>query len=248
MKSKAELVLDYIKAFQWPLLALVIVWLFYPQLSSLLGGATEVDVFGFKIKGEGAAELKEAEQTLTQANNELAHLLNGQLALNDELLAKNLALEQALEQQRHQMQQMNPTRPLPSRPAEIAQQELQQLADKSEELSGAIRSNLEKTQQIVQKDKYEQAQQLEAKGFTHLANGRFHEALTEFDAAYKIFPTYRNVDEISGLLRRKMDAFDNPATREQTRREVYEEIIKKYAWGMPADIRTELTAYLRRTN
>lgn len=251
MKSKAEIVLEYIKTFLWPALFLTIVALFYPQAASLLSGVEEVEVFGVKIKGrriDGIDELQTREKELEATVNALTNQLKEQQTLNDELLARNETLSDALKQQNQRIREVSRTNHIPLAPMEVPQQaEMNALANQSQALSGAIRTNLDKTQQIVQKDRYNRAHELEMAGFTNLVNGRFHDALKAFEEAYTAFPTYHNVEEISKLLRGKIDALENPETHEKTKRELFQEILKKHTWGMPADIRSEINAYLRRT-
>lgn len=63
-----------------------------------------------------------------------------------------------------------------------------------------VQAQLDRTQEIVQKTKFEKAKELEETGFDHLVDDRFNESLDSFEEAYEMFPEYHNVDEIRKLL------------------------------------------------
>jgi hypothetical protein len=75
-------------------------------------------------------------------------------------------------------------------------------------------------------------------GFGYLIDKNVQAATEAFSEAQKIWPDYHNVSEIRSLLVRRQDALKqrDAAAWEN----VYREILEKYSWGMPLDVREKM--------
>ncbi|UCE06911.1 MAG: hypothetical protein JSW07_02410, partial [bacterium] len=89
--------------------------------------------------------------------------------------------------------------------------------------------------------KFQKASRSERSGFNFLLAGKYDEAITAFQQADEIYPTFHQVYEISCLLIEERNNLSNPAKR----KEVYRRIITDYSWGAPKDLLDELR---RRAN
>ena len=91
-----------------------------------------------------------------------------------------------------------------------------------------------------------EATDLELKGFDFIVSKDVDAALQAFTNAEKLRPNYHNVAEIRKLLE------DNRATLAAAPRKgkneawsnLYRTLVSKYSWGMPADIKSKLTAQI----
>ena len=93
-------------------------------------------------------------------------------------------------------------------------------------------TNIRNTQQT--------AAEKERDGFALILAGKFDEALSSFESAENISPTYHNVFEISQLLRRDRDNIRN----EPTQKEIIRRLLRDYSWGMPEEVKAQLKAKL----
>jgi hypothetical protein len=83
----------------------------------------------------------------------------------------------------------------------------------------------------------------ERQGFRDLASRNFTAALDNFDRAYALFPTLHNVEEIRRILRERSAALK--AGDDGAWKQLYDEILKNYAWGMPPDVRDKFQAAVK---
>jgi hypothetical protein len=98
---------------------------------------------------------------------------------------------------------------------------------------------LEKSElQIVSTDK-EDASTFEREGFIAIVNKDVVSAIDLFTKARDLWPNYHNVSEIRGLLIKHkanlLDSNDNVSWKV-----VIEEVLQKYSWGIPQELREEL--------
>jgi hypothetical protein len=87
--------------------------------------------------------------------------------------------------------------------------------------------------------KYDQATFLQNQGFRYLLEGNVPNAKSSFQAAFNIYPTLYNIDEINKLLDQVLDQkfvqkdeLEIPA--------IYCQIVSKYSWGMPNEIKVQM--------
>jgi hypothetical protein len=82
----------------------------------------------------------------------------------------------------------------------------------------------------------------ERQGFRDLAARNVDAALANFDRAYALYPTLHNVEEIRRILRERSAALKgNDAAWKQ----LYDDILKNYAWGMPPDVRDKFQSVIK---
>lgn len=249
--NKAELILQYLKTLIWPIIVSLIILSFHGEIGGLLGGEIEADIFGVKLKGKkvsGIEELEKREKTLQESIGDLTGKLREQQNINNALIAENKKIQEVLNEQNSKITAARLGGNVESvKPANVPQKTAERLAVESRELYSAIQARVDQTQQIVQNTGFEQAKVLEERGFNQLISDQFRDALGSFEEAYKVFPEYHNVDEITKLLRSKADDLDNPETRNRAKREVFKTILEKYSWGIPQDAERKMKEYSRRS-
>ncbi|WP_299398440.1 hypothetical protein [Pelagibius sp.] len=210
-----RLVLDYIRAFMWPLVALVVVLVYQNDVRTLVF-EREIDVFGVRIGAK-------VEQIESQALAEIADvrvLLEAQQSSGDsagnpeiarDIEAKLETLERNLSREIAEVQSVQQTRrpsPVPERTAPPA------AAVNATTLAAAA----------------------ERRGFEALVAHDIAAAIAAFDEARRALPTYRNVAEIGNALRRWEDRLKDPESPMWA--QLYREILTRYSWGLPEDLRT----------
>lgn len=83
----------------------------------------------------------------------------------------------------------------------------------------------------ARKSKYQQATDYEINGINALIKGNFNLALTSFESAEEVYPTFHCAYEISKLLRDNKKDFRN----EDIRKFILNRIINDYSLGIPED-------------
>ena len=218
--AMGRLVLDYIKAFLWPVVAVVIVLIYQDDVRKILS-EREVDIFGLRI-GE------KVEQIESQAMAEIEDI--------------RLLLEA-------QKQAAGSTAPDPQLSADIDTK----LSSLERNLSREI-SQVQDVQQTVQaaapaqrtaavdaaSSRASQAAAAERRGFEALVQHDVAAAIAAFDEARGIWPDYHNVAEIGRALRNRQDRLADPASEAWP--QLYREILTRYSWGLPDDVRSAIRA------
>lgn len=218
-----RLVLDYIKAFMWPLVAIVVVLIYQDDVRQILS-EREVDIFGLRIgekveqiESQAMAEIEdirlllEAQQAAqeTEPDTETAPQLSEDIDTKLRSLESNLSREIARVQVEQQTLQAAP-------PA-------QRQAAVAAEGSRATKATA-----------------AERRGFEALIDHEVTAAIAAFDEARSIWPEYHNVAEIGRTLRRQQEALADPAGDAWPR--LYREILTRYSWGLPEDLRDAIRA------
>lgn len=239
------LVLDYLKAFTWPALALFVVMFGWNDLMTLLRDR-EVNLFGVTLgqRVEGVqqraeGELQDIAFLVGELENRLAAVENG-----DESSAP-------------------PADTAPGSPVDAAPptpEDARELTRQIETKIGSLRENLAREVEQVQmtapvaqqnlppaatttpNNREQRVAALERTGFDSLLANDFDTALDAFTRARKIWPDYHNVGEIQRILAQRRD--DPPVSRADWLR-LYEMILIKYSWGMPDDVRAAMRAELK---
>lgn len=230
------LILDYLKAFTWPALALFIVIFGWSDLMALLRDR-EVNVFGVTLgqRVEGVQQRAEGEL------QDIAFLVG-------ELESRLAAVENGGD-----AEEVTPGAPASG--VEPTPEEARELTRQIETKIGSLRQNLarEVEQAQMTTPPVQQAMPqmprpepvgreaklagLERKGFEALLERDFEAALAAFTEARKTWPDYHNVTEIQRLL---AGMRSDPPETDADWRQVYEPILIKYSWGMPDDIRAAM--------
>lgn len=213
-----RLVLDYIKAFLWPAVAVIVVVIYQDDVRKILA-EREVDIFGLRI-GEKVEEIEsqamaeiEDIRLLLEAQREAADASDGAAPapeLSADIDTKLSTLERNLSR-------------------EIAQvQGVQQAAP-------AARAEDQRTARLTP-----MAADAERRGFEALVAGDVDAAIAAFDEARGIWPEYHNVAEIGRALRNRRDRLADPQSPAWS--ELYRDILTRYSWGLPTDLRDAIRA------
>lgn len=218
-----RLILDYIKAFIWPLVAVIVVLIYQDDVRQILA-EREVDIFGLRIgerveqiESQAMAEIEdirlllEAQQQAQRSggDSEAAPELSQDIDTKLRSLETNLSREIARVQTEQQSLQAAPPQ--------------QRQADVEAEGSRASR-----------------VAAAERRGFEALIDHDVEAAIAAFDEARSIWPEYHNVAEIGRVLRRQQEALTDPGSAAWPR--LYREILTRYSWGLPEDLRSEIRA------
>ncbi|HAD24226.1 MAG TPA: hypothetical protein DCF61_00670 [Alphaproteobacteria bacterium] len=230
------LILDYLRAFTWPAIALFVVMFGWNDLMLLLRDR-EVNLFGVAIgqKVEGVQRRAEGElQDIAFLVGQLEERLN--------------AIENGEETDSSQNTQNG---------APEARALTQQIETKIDSLRGNLAREVEQVQMAappVQQrlpppatsapgKREQRVASLERTGFEAMLARDYETALDAFTKAREIWPGYHNVAEIQRLLAVRRD---DPPQTEQDWLSLFEMALIKFSWGMPDDIRAAMRAEFKR--
>jgi hypothetical protein len=215
-----RLVLDYIKAFLWPVAAVIIVLIYQDDVRKILA-EREVDIFGLRIgekveqiETQAMAEIEDI-RLLLEAQKQAAGSTAADPQLSEDIDTKLSSLERNLSREIAQVQDAQQTvqaAPPAQRTATVD--------------AASSRASL--------------AAAAERRGFEALVRHDVAAALAAFDEARGIWPEYHNVAELGRALRNRQDRLADPASEAWT--QLYREILTRYSWGLPDDIRTAIRA------
>lgn len=216
----ARLVLDYLRAFAWPVIVLLILLVYRPDLVSLVS-EREFEAFGVKI----GPRIEEVQENVEAELADIRELLERQKSAppeEREQIAQDLDTKvQTLED--------NVGR---------AVQEIRQLDESAAARTPAEQAPIEQ----ASTESRNEAKELERQGFEALIDRDVERALTAFDRAFRLWPEYHNVDEIRSLLRSAEDRLQDPSS--PTWNGVYRRILTKHSWGMSKEHRAALREQL----
>ncbi|MGF1593481.1 MAG: hypothetical protein ACFCUW_09390 [Kiloniellaceae bacterium] len=215
-----RLVLDYIKAFLWPVVAVVVVLIYQDDVRKIVS-ERQVDIFGLRIgdkveqiESQAMAEIEDI-RLLLEAQKQTAGDAAPDPQLSEDIDAKLSSLERNLSREIAQVQEVQQTvqaAPPSQRTAAV---------DASTSRSG-------------------QAAAAERRGFEALIARDYATALAAFDEARRIWPEYHNVAEIGRALRNRRDELADPTSPAWP--QLYREILTRYSWGLPDDLRSAIRA------
>ena len=218
-----RLVLDYIKAFMWPAVAIIVVVLYQDDVRRILL-ERQVDIFGLRIGerveqigSQAAAEIEDI-RTLLEAQRETGATGTGGEQLNQDIETKLSTLERNLSREISQVQT-------------VQQQAVQQqTAPLPADVPQAV---------PVGGGREAHAAAAERRGFEALIAHDVAAAAAAFEEARTAFPDYHNVAELARALRKREDSLAD-AGDAAAWTELYREILTKYSWGLPADLRAAI--------
>ena len=205
-----RLILEYIRAFLWPVVALVVILVYQDDVRTLLQ-ERQVDIFGLRIgerveqiESRALAEISDIKALLDEQQSRLSG--SGSPEVLADVGAKLSSLERNLSREIASVQavQSVPAAALPERSV------------------AAVEPNT----------RSERAAAAERQGFEALIQRDLGAATRAFEQARTIWPDYHNVAEISRLLSATRAEPDWP--------ELYRTILTQYSWGLPEDLRPAL--------
>jgi len=210
----AMLVLEYIKVFVWPLLLLVGVLMFRPQIVEIMstrelsiGSVTvgkKIESIGDSMQQQLAVQKRYIEEIEAHADNPTLVRENARWLLGViPTVQKNVGQDVAAIKNEIQAGTSAPARGAVSAPQES-----------------------QKT-----------AREWEQKGFEALLAKDVDAAISAFSQAEALSPAYHNVAEIHRLLAEKREALK---AKDADWKSVYKPIVGRYSWGMPAEILNRL--------
>lgn len=218
----AMLVLEYIKVFVWPLLLLVGVLMFRPQIVEIMN-TRELSIgsltVGKRIEGIGesmqqqlAVQKRYIEMIEANADNPALVRENARWLLGViPTVQKNVGQDIVAITNEIQTGPTAPARGIVSAP----------------------------------KESPKTARDWEVRGFEALLAKDVDAAINAFSQAEALSPTYHNVAEIHRLLVDKREALkandsDRKSAKDADWKSVYKPIVGRYSWGMPAEILNRL--------
>lgn len=217
-KDTSWLVLEYIKTLMWPAVVLFIVVVYAADFREILR-TREVDIGGVLRIGSAVENLNQELQAELADLRELAKQVEPSASgaeARQQLETKITAIEENFTREAARIQSTAPA-------AQAA----------SPATQGASREA--------------RASEAESRGFDAIVSGDLDGAISAFNEAAAIWPDYHNVSEIRDLLNRKKPSMDGLAPRERQARwaDVHKELLTKYSWGMPEDVRMNLRQRVR---
>jgi len=213
-KSRAEFILEVIKLLLWPTLIVIAVMWLQDDVMDLLKSRT------WKIG-------------IIEVGNKIENLENtvqGELILQKDYLIKILNNSSDSTKVREYVH-------LAMGSIENAQSGVKKDIQSIQETIPERRESQLVSQQTME-EKPKTAKRWEYLGFNNLVEKEIDNAIEAFTESEKLWPNYHNVSEIRLLLVEKREilkAKDSPEWRA-----LYNEILEKYSWGMPSDIRQKL--------
>jgi len=213
-KSRAEFILEVIKLLLWPTLIVIAVMWLQDDVIDLLKSRT------WKIG-------------IIEVGNKIENLENtvqGELILQKDYLIKILNNSSDSTKVREYVH-------LAMGSIENAQSGVKKDIQSIQETIPERRESQLVSQQTME-EKPKTAKRWEYLGFNNLVEMEIDDAIEAFTESEKLWPNYHNVSEIRLLLVEKREilkAKDSPEWRA-----LYNEILEKYSWGMPSDIRQKL--------
>jgi hypothetical protein len=220
-----RLVLDYIKAFMWPAVALLVVMIYQDDVRQILS-ERQVDIFGLRI-GERVEQI----ETQTMAEIEDIRLLLEAQRQGTEDAAPNPQLSEDIETklsslERNLSREISQVQTAQQAPAPAPAGERQNLAPAAGESREA------------------RAAAAERRGFEALIDHDAEAAFAAFEEARLIWPEYHNVAELARALRNSQDRLAAPESPAWT--QLYRDILTQYSWGLPPDLRAAVRAEVAR--
>lgn len=212
-----RLVLDYIKAFLWPVVALAVIGIYQDDVRKILT-EREVDIFGLRIgekveqiESQAMAEIEDI-RLLLEAQKQAAGGSAPDTRLSEDIDIKLSSLERNLSREIGQIQQVQTAQQALPAPAGAPQPALLPGSDRAERAAAA-----------------------ERRGFEALIERDVGAAIAAFDEARGIWPDYHNVAEVGRALRNRQDSLADPAGDAWP--QLYRDILTRYSWGLTEDIR-----------
>ncbi len=220
-----RLVLDYLRTFMWPVIALVIVVLFQDDVRQILE-SREVELAGVVRIGP------QIEQLEQQANEEIADI---RALLQAQQTSEGGTGSEAAEQVSADIE--SKLTKLSSRLTRGVEQ-IQQTAPTAIQTQPTLPA-------VAVETRVQKVSAMERRGFSALLERDVEAALEAFGDAVEAWPDYHNVFEIQKLLTKWKDELSNAQSPQW--KEVYRIVLADLSWGMPSDLRPEFRSLAARS-
>jgi hypothetical protein len=223
-KSRAELILEIIKVFIWPvLIVLAVMWL-GTDLKEILKSRTWK--IGVVEVGDRISNLKDSMQDSLLVQKDYLAKINANAVNPGKVKELTTAAIQDIE---------NTQKGVKKEIQNIQDVIPQRSIIPTEELSVSPRQKFEKTGPTSARD-------WELQGFKYILERDVSAAINSFSEAEKNWPNYHNVAEIRrGLVSEKQTLISKESPKWK---ELYQHLLNELSWGMPADVRQQMQAYL----
>jgi hypothetical protein len=223
-KSRAELVLEIIKTFVWPvLIVLAVMWL-GPDLKEILKNRTWK--IGVVEVGDRISNLKDSMQDSLLAQKDYLAKIKANVE-NPEKVREiiDAAIQDIINTQKGVKKEIQNIQEAIPQKSTIA----------SEEPSGNLSQKNEKTSPVSARD-------WELQGFKYIIGKDVGAAINSFSEAEKNWPNYHNVAEIRRELVNEAQALTSKESPKW--KELYRHLLNELSWGMPADVRQQMQTNL----
>lgn len=212
-----RLILDYLRTFMWPVIALFIVVLFQDDVRKILENR-EVELAGVVRIGP------QIEQLEQQAKEEIADI---RALLQAQQESEGGAASEAAEQVSADIE--NKLTNLSS--------QLTRGVEQIQQTAPAAMPTQQAAPIIAQETRVQKVSAMERRGFSALLDRDVGAALEAFGDAVEAWPDYHNVSEIHKLLSKSEDELSDAQSPQW--KEVYRIVLADFSWGMPSDLRPE---------
>ena len=224
-KNRPEFILEAIKIFIWPTLAVVAILWLGTDLKEIIKNRT------WKIG-------------IIEVGDRISNLGN---TLQDELLLQKDYLNKILANPADP----NKVKEYASKAIESIESAQKGVKKEVQNIQEAIPQGLtpelgQKAPAVEQKEASEKkpntAKEWEAIGFKYLLARDVKSAIEAFSEAEKIWPDYHNVAEIRKLLVQNRGSLEQLGG--QKWQEIYQKVATQFSWGMPPDLREQMQKYI----
>lgn len=223
-KGRAQLVLEFIKAFLWPVLAVVAVLCFGPDLKDILKNRTWK--IGVIEVGDRISNLKDSMQESLLIQKDYLTKIKDSSGNPEKVreLADAAVLDIENTQRGIKKEIQNIQEVIPQKSSVETEDTTVKSKPKNENVSPT------------------NVRDWELLGFKHILDKDVKAAIEAFAAAEKDWPNYHNVAEIRKELVSNSEAL---AAKDSSKwNDLYKHLLKDLSWGMPADVRQQIKSSL----
>ncbi|MEE9352743.1 MAG: hypothetical protein V3U78_10835 [Thiotrichaceae bacterium] len=227
-KTTAELILEYARVFIWPLVILFALVIFKSQMENILenrkikiGGLLEIGERIQEIEKQATIEIQDVKKLTAELKRVQEDGSNENVAaisskITDKLEALDSNLTKSVSMLRKDTTSLER--------GVVQQQSIQQIPLFNETINK------------------EGAKALEAEGFKYVIDRNLSEAIRAFSEADRLWPGYHNAAKIQNYLKHYETELEAASKADKVKLwdQLYETLLLKYSWGMPAGIREQL--------
>lgn len=214
-----HLILEYLRTFMWPAIALAIVLVFQDDVRRILENR-EVEVAGVVRIGP---QIEQLEQQAREEIADIRALLQAQQASEGETPEVSEQVTADIENKLANL----------SSALSRGVEQIQQTAPATGQMQAQVPA-------ASQQSRVQKVAAMERRGFLALLDRDVSTALSAFSDAFAEWPDYHNVSEIRRLLDRWQGELSDRTSPKW--KELYRIVFTDLSWGMPSDLRPEFRA------